>query len=235
MTAPSWGLTPKHMCKMYTSIAIPTILYATDIWGVPKPIEGRVTHKKGTSTAVAKLTTAQREGALAVTGGLRITPTNVPNMHVHLMLIHLEIGKICHHAATNIATLPPTHPLHKPAKKCAGRRVERHRSPLHQLMLTYNTQPQEVESIKPALRNPVITHRRPFLVSFTSSKDDSVVEDAQATEMVKVYSDGSAQDGKLGTAALLLREGEPARSLHYHLGPSSQHMVHEAELVGLLL
>ena len=39
----------------------------------------------------------------------------------------------------------------------------------------------------------------------------------------------------MGAAALLLREGKPDRKLHYHLGPSMQHTVHKAELVGLLL
>lgn len=35
--------------------------------------------------------------------------------------------------------------------------------------------------------------------------------------------------------AILIRPGEPARKLHFHLGASTQHTVHEAELVGLLL
>ena len=39
----------------------------------------------------------------------------------------------------------------------------------------------------------------------------------------------------IGAAALLIREGEQDRTLHDHLGPSSLHTVHEAELVGLLL
>jgi ribonuclease HI len=39
----------------------------------------------------------------------------------------------------------------------------------------------------------------------------------------------------VGAAALLLRAGKPARVLHKHLGPESEHTVHEAELVGLLL
>ena len=185
--------------------------------------------------ATAKLMTTQRAGAQAVMGGLRTTPTDVLEMHAHLMPIHLEIDKICHRAASRIATLPPTHPLHKPAKKCAGRRVKRHRSPLHLLMLAYNAHPQDVENIKPAARNPAITHKRPFTVSFASNKEDSVTEDTRATEVVKVYSDGSAQNGKVGAAALLLREGESDRTLHYHLGPSSLHTVHKAELVGLLL
>ena len=139
--APSWGLTLKYVRKMYCSVVIPRILYAADVWGIPKPLEGLAAHKKGTSIAITKLMSTQRAGVLAVMGGLRTTPTDVLDMHAHLLPIHLEIDKICHRAATQIATLPPEHPLHKPASKSSNRRVKRHKSPLHLLMQTYNIQP----------------------------------------------------------------------------------------------
>lgn len=131
---PSWGLTPGHTRKMYISVAMPKILYAADIWGAPKPIEGLATHKKGTSTAITRLTSTQRAGALAVMGGLRTAPMDVLdmdvlNMHAHLLPVHLEIDKICHWAATRIATLPLDHPLYKPARKCSSCKVKRHKSP----------------------------------------------------------------------------------------------------------
>ena len=235
VVAPTWGLTPNHARKMYISVALPRILYAVEVWGVPRPLEGLEANKKGTSQAISRLTSVQRAGAIAVTGGLRTTPTDVLDHHAFLLPIHLEIDKICHRAATRIATLPPAHPLHDPAKKCTSRRVKRHKSPLHQLMQTYNVRPQDVESITPAPRNPALTHKRPFTISISNSKDDSVREDSQATEKVKVYTDGSAQDGKVGAAALLIRPGQPNRKLHFHLGSITQHTVHEAELVGLML
>ena len=141
---------------MFSSVAIPRILYAVDVWGIPKPIEGLAVNRRSTNAAVSKLTSTQRAGALAVTGGLRTTPTDVLDMHAHLMPTHLEIDKICHRAATRIATLPPAHPLYKPARKCANRRTRRHKSPLHHLMQNYVAKPQEVETIKPVPRNPVL-------------------------------------------------------------------------------
>ena len=54
-------------------------------------------------------------------------------------------------------------------------------------------------------------------------------------EKVQVYVDSSAINGKVGAAAVLLREGKPLHALHLHLGPESEHTVHEAELVGILL
>ena len=56
-----------------------------------------------------------------------------------------------------------------------------------------------------------------------------------AKEVIKVYSDSSAIEGKVGTAALLTCEDCTQRILHYHLGPEGEHTVHEAELIGILL
>jgi len=233
--APSWGLTPKHARKLYTSVAIPKILYAVDVWGVPRPLDQLEAHKKGTSKAIAKLTSTQRAGTIAITGGLRTMPTDVLDTHAFLLPLHLEIDKHCHRAATRIATLSPDHPLSKPARRCANRAVKRHKSPLHALMQNYGIRPDITETIRATPRNPALTHKRPFTISIPDSKDASVDEEAHATENIKVYSDGSAQDGKVGAAAILIKPGEPTRTLHLHLGPSTQHTVHEAELVGLLM
>lgn len=235
VTAPSWGLTPKHARKMFIAVAIPRILYAVDVWGTPKDIEKIAAHKKGISVATAKLISTQRAGALAITGCLRTTPTDLLEMHAKLLPIHLEIDKQCHRAAVRIATLPPAHPLHKPAKKCATREVKRHASPLHKLMNTYKIRPLDTESIRAAPRNPALTHKRPFTISIPASKEASAIEDTQAKEKVKVYTDGSSQGGKVGAAAIIVKAEEPTRTLYYHLGPSTHHTVHEAELIGILL
>ena len=135
---------------MFISVALPRILYVADIWGIPKPINKTATNKRSTCMAVSKLASTQRAGVLAVTGGLQTTPNDVLDIHAHLLPTHLEIDKICHRAATRIATLPPAHPLYKPVRNRATRRTRRHKSPLHQLMQNYATKPQDVETIKPA-------------------------------------------------------------------------------------
>ena len=54
-------------------------------------------------------------------------------------------------------------------------------------------------------------------------------------EAIKIYSNGSAHNGKVGTAAVLTRLGHLTRSLHFHLRPEMEHTVHEAELIGTVL
>ena len=182
-----------------------------------------------------KLTSTQRAGALTITGCLRSTPTDLLDLHTGMLPIHLEIDKHCHRAAVHIATLPPEHPLHKPANKCAARNVKRHMSPLHKLMSTYSIYPKDIEHIRPTPHNPALSHKRPFMVNVAVNKDTSILEDAQAKKQIKVYTDGSTHDGSVGVAATLYRDGEIGRTLHYHLRPSTEHTVHEVELIGILL
>ena len=68
-----------------------------------------------------------------------------------------------------------------------------------------------------------------------SSKEDSKAADAQAPEHIRVYTDGSAQSGKVGAAAIMKKDGKTIGKLHYHLGKVEKHTVFEAELVGMLL
>lgn len=52
---------------------------------------------------------------------------------------------------------------------------------------------------------------------------------------VKIFTDGSMKDGKVGAAAVLLRRGQPDRTLKVCLGSDREHEVYEAEMVGLQL
>jgi ribonuclease HI len=56
-----------------------------------------------------------------------------------------------------------------------------------------------------------------------------------AKEEIQIYTDGSALEGKVGVAAILIHPGKEPRKLHYQLGPITEHTVHEAEMVGILL
>jgi len=84
-------------------------------------------------------------------------------------------------------------------------------------------------------RNPAHRGILPFNISIPPSKEASLEEARAAGDEIKVFSDGSSREGKVGAAAILIREGQPHRTLRLHLGPDSEHTVHEAELVGILL
>ena len=127
------------------------------------------------------------------------------------------------------------HPLHKPIRKCASRETKRHKSTLHDLIQAFNIKPNSLETLPTTGGNPATRHKRPFKLTVASDKKASVAADEEGRENIKVYSDGSAQDGKVGAAAVLIQQGKETRTLHYHLGTTEHHTVFEAELVGLLL
>ena len=119
--------------------------------------------------------------------------------------------------------------------RCSALEVKHHRAAIHHLLDYYDITPNEVEKIPAAPCDPNLTGRTPFTISIPKDRESSKREAENAEEEVQVYSDGSAINGKVGAAAILLRAGRATCTLHFHLGAEDKHTVHEAELVGILL
>jgi hypothetical protein len=163
-----------------------------------------------------KLISVQRAGTLAITGGLRTSPTDAQDAHAFTLPLHLEIEKHLYRSAVRIATLPPQHPVHKPAKKCGNRTTKRHRSTLHDLIQIFDLKPSLLESLPTTGGNPATCHKRPFRMDSAKDKDASVTANTEGSEHFKVYSGCSAQEGRVGAAAVPIRPGKtPGRKLHY--------------------
>jgi ribonuclease HI len=231
---PSWGITPKYARRLYIGVALPRILYGADVWCGPPVSEHPGPKDRGSAKVIRQLTSIQRSGAIAITGALRTSPTDTLDACAYLLPAILTVEKWCHRAAVRLATTPPGHPLYKPVNN-SKRYIKRHRTPLHILFKGTGFNTKHVEKIPSKPRNPAQIGKLPFTVSISTSKEASVLEDRFATEQVKVYSDGSAQEGKVGAAAVLTRPGKPNRTLHYHLGSEAEHTVPEAELIGIIL
>ena len=237
LVRPGWGLTPNYARRLYTSVAIPRILYGVDVWAPPTKWEGEGENKQrsGNRHASNCLASVQRPGTLAILGGLRTSPSDSLCAHANVTPMHLEIEKHCGRLALRLATLPTKHPLTKAARKCAKNKVKRHRSPLHHLASAYKAEPSGYEMIQAVGRNPVQIGKEPFQTHIPSSKEESKTADAQAPEHIRVYTDGLAQNGKVGTAAIMKRDSKTIDKLHYHLGKAEEHKVFKAELVGMIL
>ena len=80
-----------------------------------------------------------------------------------------------------------------------------------------------------------LADKQPFTIFIPVSKEASKEADTQAPQHVKVYTDGSAQKGKVGAAAILTKDRKEIFKVHYHLGKVEDHTVCKAELVGILL
>ena len=232
---PSWGITPRYARKLYISVAIPRILYGAEIWCRPPPRENQKAKGKGSAKIRRQIITIQRSGAIAITGALRTSPTDLLNVCSSLIPATLILENWCLKAAVRLATLPPEHPLFTPIRSSASRYIRRHRSPLHILFDHFQIKVKEMEKFPTKPRNPALYGILPFDISIPASKEVSIKVAKVAKDEIQVYSDGSGSDGKIGAAAVLIRKGKPNRSLHYQLGTDKEHTVHEAELLGILL
>jgi len=99
----------------------------------------------------------------------------------------------------------------------------------------YKIDAKRLEKIPATARNPASTGKLPFQIDIPENREDSTGEAINAKEEIQIFTDGSAINGKVGAATLLMRPGKPTSMLHYHLGWVSKHTVHEAELTGILL
>jgi ribonuclease HI len=81
--------------------------------------------------------------------------------------------------------------------------------------------------------NPAKPKTLPYIVRIPPDKESSVREARRVADEIQVFSDGSITDNKVGAAAILTRPGKAHRTLHYHLGKSSEYTIYDAELAGM--
>src|SRR5258708_14211011 len=99
-----WGITPNYARKLYIGVALPKILYAAQVWYTPLQSRRNGWSKGGSVKVVRQLTRTQRAGALAITGGLRTSPTDTLHALMNLLPFHMIIDNWCYRAP---ACLPP--------------------------------------------------------------------------------------------------------------------------------
>ena len=225
LTWPTWGITPKCAKQLYTSVALPRILYAVDIWCTPSSCKHPGPKALGSAKVTKQIVLVQRAGTLAITGGLRSSPTDALNASTHLMPMPSTISKWCHRAYTRMVMFPKEHPLFKPVNWKVTSSTKRHRGPIHNLARTYGIKTRAVKKIPTSACNPSKMGILPFQTHIPADKDASALEAANAREEIQVYSDGSAHRGKVGATAILFRGNHQVCALHFHLGRESEHTV----------
>lgn len=215
---------------------MPGYLYAADVFITPiRRIEGKK-RLHGSVGHVAKLSRIHRQALIMMSGAMRTSATDVLEAHCDVLPLPLLIDKLCHRAAVRLCTLPATHPLAKHVARAARQYVRHHHSTLHELMAAYQLDPKRIETIQAVRHHP--SWKPSFAISIPQDKVAAIEEDDHWNERTtyRVYSDGSDFEGGVGAAAVLYKAGRRGfKSLRYHLGPSEEHTVYEAELVGEIL
>ena len=182
---------------------------------------------------VKQLVTIHRKVAILITGSLSTTATDAVLTLANLPPFHILVNRICHGAALCLATLPPFHPLHKPVTNAAFRLVKQHPTPLHNLMHRFDLKPITMEKIQ-AIRHH--THWKPsFKMSMIPDKEEAIADIARDNFDLKIFTDGSSMNNKIGASAVLYRDNRCKTSLQYQLGSISHHTIYEGEATGILL
>jgi hypothetical protein len=151
----------------------------------------------------------------------------------NVLPFQLLVDKVRHRSALRLSTLPPTHPLYNPIQNAATCLVKRHRTPLHDLMHSFRIHPRKIETINATRYN---TKWKPdTTIKIIDNADDATADMEQDHPDVKIFTDGSSMDNKIGAAAALYRNGRLKSTLRYKLGSQKHHTVYEGEGVGMLL
>ena len=229
----SGGVSGRHMRKLYLAVVRPRMLYGADVFLGPALRGDSFKVRKGPRAALNKLAAIQRSAAILIVGGLKSSPTDSLDMHANLLPFHLMVDKARFQAALRLATLPSSHPLHKPVSQAARRFLKKHHSPLHEMMHRFKLKPLLMEKIEAVRQGP--KWEPDVAIRIASSKELAKEEDVADATPIKVYTDGSGLEGKVGGAAVLYRNGVLKSKRRMLLGSVAHHTVYEGEGVGLIL
>jgi ribonuclease HI len=72
-------------------------------------------------------------------------------------------------------------------------------------------------------------------IQIARKKEEATEEDEFANEDLRVYSDGSAIEGGVGTAAVLMQDREVKDEITFYLGKDSENTVYKGEIVRMIL
>ena len=132
-------------------------------------------------------------------------------------------------------------PLHNPTftlsitRQASSRIIKCHKSILHYLFYTTRLHPDNVETIQPIqwcqtyqpAFNTIISADKEAALTLANSTNHSLP--------IRIYSDGSGYKGGIGAAAMLYQGNRVIDTLHYYLGPDTEHTVYEGKVVSITL
>lgn len=150
----------------------------------------------------------------------------------------LLLKKICHRSLLRICTLPASNPVSAQAIKYFRKPARSHRTNIQQLLSMFEVDPFDME-IVPAVSRPP-TYQLPFDITIAESKEEALEQESKDPADIRLYSDGSCQNGYVGASAVLYRAQNgiiinPVSTLRYRLGPDTEYSIWDAEAAGITM
>ena len=141
---------------------------------------------------------------------------------------------MCEGAALRMMSGPRGTELARRVQEASRRYPVTHLSPLNQITHMVGVQAEKVEVIRRLLYGPT-WRPRGMETRIAESKEEAEREIRDVTRGIEIYTDGSAQDGGVGAAAVMLRGHREPWVARKYLGKTTEHTVFEAECVGILM
>ena len=79
--------------QLYPMVVIPKMTYAIDVWLMPPRKRDGAKRHTGSVNVTNRFATLQRMAALAITGAMRTTATDVLDLHMGLLPMHLALHR----------------------------------------------------------------------------------------------------------------------------------------------
>jgi ribonuclease HI len=232
------GIKAPYMRKLYLAVAVPRMMYGADLFLTPyrrnHTIAPSTQSSYNTTLIKTSMATIQRKATIMITGAMKTTATAALDAMANILPFHLLVDRIRHQAVLRMATLPKEHHLHKIISRASTWcYVKSHPSPIHELLFTYNIKPKHFETIS-AVRN-TNRYRIQANVKVDDTKERAIEAEENDRAEIRIYTDGSATNGKVGAAAVIYRKEKRIKTLWKHLGSDEEHTVYEAECTGILM
>jgi len=110
---------------------------------------------------------------------------------------------------------------------------KKHRALIQELLHAYKIDPNEYKKIRPNLTGPKWSPR--YATQIPENRSIVIEKIGKLTQEMRVYSDRSCIDRKVGAVAVMFKQGEEQHVLRKHVGDECQHTIYEAKVIGLAL
>jgi hypothetical protein len=165
---------------------------------------------------------------------MRTTAGDTTTAHANIKPIELQLRETGQKAYAQFQTRPTNHPLYPAIQRTAKRSVLRHKTAIHLLAESSNTNQTPMETIAATRTHPGEANPHTFYI--TSEKDKSIEWDKDNfNDGTMIYTDGSCYRKMVGASAVLYKGGIEIDLLRYQLGTEHNHTVFKGELIGIIL
>ena len=218
----TWGAGPATARLAYTSTLLPLITYGAAVW------------YKGEKKIEGKLASIQRNAAIQISGAFRTTQGAALEVDLHLPAMNFTLDKMGWDSVARMASR-----VHSRQMVLQADTEARYKSPLARQVGRLKKELDEDDILSLLDINTAFVNEPWGLVPTThllvgddpaKEAHDEIVKDQH---IIKIYTDGSGIDGRIGAAAVVKWEDGETQTQKAYLGPASKYSVFCGEAKGL--